>query len=402
MGTAAAYDRNQQVEIQSLTIKRPNKNTILDISPLMEQFIIYEDLFQTSLSAVLIFRDQVNLVGTFPIVGGETVNIQFKTPLYTETINQDFIVYQVGDRGISNSTENIQINKLMLCTPEVWWAANNDASTAFTGTYGDIISNILKTTGTKKKFTKENSVGIVNYVAPSCNVFKAIKFCASRANSKTLSPMFFWESPQGYNLKSLKEIYRAPYTKYVYIGNRNVIDDPDRLFNTAFDFDYSEGNNRLDQYNQGAFGASNFSLDLTNKRINKTVNSYEDVFSKQDIKLNKYPLNDDAKSIRSLDGYIPWRSDQSHLGAYNRVANLAMMDNLKVLVNIPGDSALKAGDVVWLEIPSRSGLGVDIEKFSSGKWLMRSIKHLITKTTYSMTCELTKDSFDVDVNSMGG
>jgi len=403
MATAASvYNPREGIEIQSLTIKKPGGTTILDISSLMEQFIIYEDLFQTSLSAVLLFQDQVNLVGTFPIVSGEIVSITYRTPIYTDTISLDFIVYDVGDRGVDNSTQNIQFNQLFLCTPEVWYTANNDASSGYTGTYSDIISRILNDFGTKKTFTKEESVGIVNYVAPSCNMFQSIKFCASRANSKTLSPMFFWESPSGYYLKSLKEMYRAPYDKYLYVSSRNVIgqDDPEKLFNTVYDFDYGSSNNRLQQYSNAAFGATNYTVDLTNKRLTKTINSYDDVFSKLDIKLNKYALNDPAKSQRSLTEYIPWRVDQSHLNAYNRLATLSLMDNLKIIVNIPGDSKIKVGDVVYMDVPSRSGLGVDVEKLSSGKWLIRSIKHLITKTTFSQVCEITKDAFDADVNAM--
>jgi hypothetical protein len=355
------------------------------------------------LSANLLIRDQINLVGTFPITGGEQVSITFKTPIYADTRTLDFVVYKIGDRGLSNSTENIQINELSLCTPEVWWAANNDMSAAYTGTYSDIIQKLLAESKSKKKVSAEESVGIVNYVTPSCGLFQAIKFCASRANSKTLSPMFFWESTDGYHFKSLKEIYRTAYDKYIYIGSRNMVggDSGDRLFNTAYDFEYKEGNDRLTQYEAEAFGGGFFSMDLTNKRITKTTNSYDDLFSRADIKLNKYALNDEAKSIRNIDGYIPYRTDQSHLSAFNRLSSMTLMDNLRVLVSLPGDSNLTSGKIVWMEIPSRSGLGVDSEKFSSGKWLVRSIKHLITKTTYSMVCELTKDSFDVDVNTMG-
>lgn len=400
---ASLYDSNNQIEIQTLTLKKPTGTVVLDISAIMQQIIIYEDMFQASLSADLFIADQVNLVGTFPIIGGETVSITYKTPFYTDVISLDFIIYGVGDRGINNDTGNIQVSHLKLCTPEIWWAANNDSSAGYTGTYSDIIARIIQSTGTKKKFlNQESSVGVVNYVGPSCNIFASIKFCASRANTQMQSPMFFWESPAGYNLRSLKEAYRADYSKYIYLGARNQADqgDADRLFNTAYDFDYEEGNNRLKQYTAGAFGATNFTVDLNNKTLSKTVNTYDDVFNAKDIKLNKYPISDPMKASRSLTGYIPWRADQSHNSAYVRKANLSMMDNLKMMVNIPGDTALKAGDVVWLEVPSRSGLGVDSEKFSSGKWLLRSIKHLITKQTYSMTCELTKDSFDADVTTM--
>lgn len=396
-----SYNKTRQIEILELTIKKQNKNQESDIISLMDQFIIYEDLFQASLTARLIFRDQINLVGTFPIVGGEIVKIKYKTPIYTETVSLEFIVYKVGERGMSAGAENIQINQLFLCTPEVWFTSNNDVSESYKGTYDEIISKVLSNTGTKKPLDKESSVGIVEYVAPAWDVFRVIKFCASRANSKTSSPMLFWETPSGFKFKSLKELYRDKYDKFIYIANRAMSGadaDSSKVFNTAYQFEYLESNNRLDQYEQNAFGAENYSVDINNARISKVVNTYQDLFNKQDIKLNKYPLNDDGPQTRLNMGYVPFRKDQSHNGAFYRRSSLAFMDNLKVLVNIPGDSKLEAGDVVWLDIPVQVGLEIGLEAHSSGKWLARSIKHLITKTTYSMNVELTKDSFDADIN----
>lgn len=399
---AVNYDTNRQVDIQTLTLKKADGSVVLDISSVLVQFIVYEDLFQGSLSAFLLIADQINLVGTLPIVGGETVSITFKTPFYTDTVSLDFIIYKIGDRDLPNGPENIQVSGFHLCAPEVWFAANNDSSAGYQGTYSDIISRLVQTTGTKKALDKEESVGIVTYAAPSCSIFQSIKFCASRANSSTNSPMFFWETLYGYKFKSMKTLYRTDYNKILYISPRNMIDqsDPEKLFNTLYDFDFPENNDRLKQYSRGAFGATFYSMDLTNKRIAKTVNKYEDVFNAADIKIDKFPLNDPMSKQRQLTEYMPYRVDGSHLSGFNRLATLSMMDNFKLMINIPGDSAMKVGDVVWLEIPSRSGLGVDTEKLTSGKWLYRSAKHLITKSTYSITAELTKDSFDADPTSM--
>lgn len=400
MSNLANYDRNHQVDIIELILKKGSKS--VDITPLMDQFIIFEDIFQTSLTARLIFRDQVNLVGTFPIVSGETISFKYRTPIYNEIVSLEMVVYKVGERGIGNNSENIQINQLFLCTPETWWAANNHISAAYKGTYTDIISKIINETGSKKKFIdKEDSVGIVEFVAPATfNVFQAVKFATGRSNTKTASPMFFWETPHGFHLRSLKEIYRETQRKNLYIEDRSIagVDkDADKVFNTCFSFEYLESNDRLSQYNANAFGADNFTVDIPNARIFKMTNTYNDLFHKHDIKLNKYPLNDDSKSINNDIDYIPYRKDLSHNGTYNRRSTLALMDNLKLNVQIPGDSQFKVGDIVWLQIPAKVGLDIGVEEHSSGKWLARSIKHLITKTTYTMTCELTKDSFDKDV-----
>lgn len=396
----ANYDKNSQVNLAKVTMTKPNSNKVLDIRHLVDQIILFEDLFSPSITATLVFRDQLNLVGSLPIVGGEVIDIQYNTPVYNEIITLQFIVYKIGERGLSNNSENIQINQLFLCTPEVWLAANIDVSSGLQGTYADIIGKLIATTNTKKAVDSEQSVGIVTYAVPSINAFQAIKFCATRANSQTLSPMFFWETAKGYRFQSLKSIYRAAFTKFIYIEDRSVAGadkSADKAFNTCFSFEYSESNDRLSQFNTDAFGGDALMVDQTNRRITKNHNSYDELFNKNDIKLNKFPLNDPMSALRTNDFYLPYRSDLSHLTGYNRIATLAMMDNLKLMVSIPGDSGLKAGDVVWLEIPAKVGLNIGVEKLSAGKWLVRSLKHLITKTEYTMILELTKDSFDIDV-----
>lgn len=401
MSDLSAYDKSNQLDLVELTLKKPNSNTTLDVISLLDQFIIFEDMFESSISARMIFRDQLNLVGSLPIVGGEEINLKYKSTIHPDIISLDFIVYEIGERGIENSSENIQINQLMLCTPEVWKASNTQVASAYTGTYSDIIHKIVNELGSKKKFEREESVGIVNYAAPTINAFKAIKFCSTRANSKTSSPMFFWETCHGYHFRSLKETYRAAHDKFIYIEDRSVVGadrDANKAFNTVFNIEYMKTNNRLDQYTANAFGADNYMVDQTNRRILKQRNSYEDIFHKQDIKLNKFALNDPMKDVRANESYISYRPDLSHLSAFNRMANLTMMNNMQAMVSIPGDSKLKAGDIVWMEIPAKVGLNIGTEALSSGKWLVRSLKHLITKTTYTTICELTKDSFDADPN----
>lgn len=406
MPNLANYDKSNQIEIVQLTIEKPSLNSdnkqILDITALMDQFIIYEDLMQNSISARLIFRDQVNLVGTLPIVGGETVTIKYRTPIYDDFITQKFMVGQVGERIIANDSSNMQMNQLMLCTPEVWWAVNNDMNSAYQGTYTEIITKLFNEIKTDKKILDtEDSLGINAYVAPSISVFKAIKFCAGRANTKSSSALFFWESIKGYHIKSLKAIYDTELVKTVYIEDRaisGINNDAEKVFNSVYSYEYLSSNNRIRQFEQASFSDINVMVDLTNARIIKINNTYENTADKLGIKLGKFKLNDDAKSIRDKDDvYMPFRKDLSHLTQFTKDSNIDLMDNLALLINIPGDSGLKAGDIIYMDIPSREGTEITTEKFSSGKWLVRSIKSLIGKTTYSQVCEIVKDSFEIEV-----
>ena len=406
MANISNYSKSNQIDIAKLTIGKPNRDgsdiKTIDITQLLDQFIIYEDLLQNSISAKLIFRDQVNLVGTLPIVGGEIVTLKYRTPIYDDYVTQEFRVGQVGDRVISNDSSNIQMNQLFLCTPEVWWAVNNDINSAFKGTYTDIITKLFSEIGSTKKIVEtEDSVGINTYVAPSLNVFKAIKFCAGRANTKSSSPLFFWEGIKGYHIKSLKAIYDTEVKKTIYIEDRSIAginNDAEKVFNSVYSYEYLASNDRLTQFQKAAFSDVNVMVDLTNARIVKVNNTYENTADTLGIKLGKFKLNDDAKLIRDKDDvYMSYRNDLSHLTEFTKNSNFVMMDNLCILVNIPGDSGIEPGDIIYMDVPSKEGVDITNEKLSSGKWLVRSIKSLITKTTYSQVCEIVKDSFEIDV-----
>jgi hypothetical protein len=398
------YDKNSQLEVKTLTItKAANGSTPVDITSLYENILIYEDIFQTAISARLIFADQVSLISSFPIVGGEKISIEFRTPCYTSFVKLDFIVYQVGDRDVPNSSENLQMNQLFLCTPEVWWAANNDISAGYAGPYSDIIAAMLKETGTTKTLTNEATTGINNFVAPMWNVFEAIKWCASRSNSQSLSPLFFWESTTGFFFESLKNMYDNAAYKRIYIEDRTPYGadtSSDKVFNAVYSYDFPKSNDKLKQFSKGAFGNDTFVLDITNKQITKNTKSYfNDVFTTQNIHIEGFPISDDAISLRHKTDFVLKKTDSSELSDYTKKATIALMDNVRILVSVPGDSNLRAGMTIWLEIPARVELSIGKDEYVSGKWLVRSIKHNIHKQTYSQVLELTKDSFAKAVRS---
>lgn len=403
MSDPTNFSRSNQLDIRSITLQKPGDNeTAFDIADLAEEIIIYEDLLDGSMSAKLVIQDQVNLVGSLPIIGGEIFNIQFRSPVNDDYRDLTFIVYLVAARDISNDSANLQANILYLCTPEVWWAANNDIGDGIQGTYTDIVSTLLKLSPTKKNFDSEQSVGLNTFVSPLWNMFKGIRWCASRANSASYSPFFFWETASGYHMKCLKTIYDTAVSKTIYVQDRSTMDqeDPAKAFSSTYSFEYLESNDRLKQYTDMDFGGDVFELDMRTKKFNKVNYSYDKVFNGQGVHIDGFPLNDDAKSIRNRVGFQITRTDQSNLATYTHKANLGMMDNVKLLISIPGDSSLEVGNTVWMDIPAKVGLENSSELHTSGKWLLRSMKHLIQKNTYTQICELTKDSFAVQVRKV--
>lgn len=398
-----SYNTTQQIEIGKLTITKPDfPNDQVDISHIMEEIVIYEDIIQSSLSAKLVLRDQVNLVGVLPVVGGEIVRMAFKTPIYEDYTELEFVVYKVGDRPVSNDNTNINVSILFLCTPEMWWAVNNDISVGVRGSYDEIIDKLLALypTNKRKNLTKEKSVGIATYVAPSINLFRCINFCATRAISEKQSPFLFWETTKGYNLRSIRDLYDTASVKSLYVGDRSFYgqdSDPEKIFNTVHTYEYLESNDRLSQNNNKDFGGKFFLLDISTGNLSMRNYDYATSFEKDSIHLEGFPLNDDTKSIRNKTGFLNSNPDNSHEIEWLRSSSMDLMRNYRFLVSIPGDSNLEVGNTVWFNVPSIVGHEIDQEKMTSGKFVVTSIKHLIQKETYSQVLELNKDSFAVQV-----
>ena len=393
------YSKGDQVDIKEITIKKPG-GEVIDIADIMQEIIIHEDVLGGSMSAKLVILDQVNLVGTLPIVGGEDVYIKYKTPVRNEYKELTFKVYRIGDRDLQNDASNIQVNILYLCTNETWWAANNDVGNGIKGTYAEIVDKLLRLSGSEKKLDKEETLGIVTYVSPMWDIFKGINWCATRSNSVSMTPYFFWETAHGYHFKNLKTLYDQAAFKRIYAEDRSTLGtevQPEKTFNSVYSFEYGESNNRLQQFKDMAFGGDIMTIDPLTKRFTKKNYQYDEFFNGANSHVEGFPLNDDMKDKRSRLSIVYAQADDSQLGAYSRNAAISLMDNVKLMVSIPGDSDLKAGDCLWMEIPVKVGLEIGPEVHTSGKWLVRSLKHLIQRTSYTQICELTKDSFSAAV-----
>lgn len=83
-----------------------------------------------------------------------------------------------------------------------------------------------------------------------------------------------------------------------------------------------------------------------------------------------------------------------------RVSQLSRLNNIKVIIEIAGNSAIKAGDMINLDLKylpqfdGNSAVMAQRIKYYSGNYLVNSIKHSVSLLEYVMTLELSKDSSD--------
>ena len=87
------------------------------------------------------------------------------------------------------------------------------------------------------------------------------------------------------------------------------------------------------------------------------------------------------------------KKDKSHY--IHRDMKMAELRTNIVKFDIPGNTNIWAGDVIELNVSSRMSVSEDRnDKFMSGNWLVTAIHHTITASSYVMTLECMKDSFE--------
>lgn len=397
------FSRENQFDIGEALMYRlkpdgSEPNEKLDIRAMIEEHDFFEDILSPFMSGQMLISDSFNLPDSFPIVGGERISIRFKTSSFNSDVRIKYVVYKVGERIVGEDLSKAQLYWLYLCPEDKWNDSQTDVSFGITSTYDGVANRALDLLKSTKKRDFEPTLGVVSFVSPYWSPLRCCEFAASRARTDIGDPMFFWETVDQYSLKSLTSLYKQEPIKRIFIepkGTRSILEHGDKLFDTVTSWSYQESDNRLKQNVEGAFGTDVYYLDPQNWNITRRELTSDDIES---VKIEKYSLSDSPSKNRSKTTSIIEKSDQSDQIKAKRDAILDRIDNKRLIVELPGDSKVRAGQTILLDIPSPvANASYAKERTSSGKWLIVSVRHITIRDRYKMNLELVKDSTETKV-----
>jgi len=152
-----------------------------DISKIVAEINIFEDIFSTALTGSIILADTNNLVDNMPIIGQEYISMKIITPGldgddgidFTENV---FCVYEMGGRTPSGS--NSEIIELKICSPELLRNQRTRISKAYEESISVIVQSIMeneKYINTKKDLYIEPTLGIRKILSPNFHPFHLIR-----------------------------------------------------------------------------------------------------------------------------------------------------------------------------------------------------------------------------------
>ena len=383
--------------------------TVSDLKPYFTAIEIYESLYDTFVTGVISLSDPRNLLEEMPIIGDETIEIEyhdmpqnFSDNKSAKSKTQIFDVVKVSDIKVM-SPHNVSFT-IHFISQSYLKDNKKRIRKAYTGRPCELTSDFVK----RHLESEMNWITQCQYdehiVFPNVSPTEAINLmCKLAVDSFGSGDYVFYESYNGFNFVTTEWLINQPVIKKYgnsviqgYTKNAKDYKVEETYNTTPFDV--------IHNINYGMYGNRVISHNMVNKTITEKKTSYEETYAKF-THLNKKPLTElhktgyDANVVK----YIPTNPINTE-GVYGKTNNwygdtisrsLQFENNVWTLT-INGDDALVAGGVIELDFPKRGKFKEkENDKRESGKYLILGLRRLITPTKYTSIIQVVGESGNV-------
>lgn len=404
-------------DVKILDLKLLNKNTQGSVNPSDQiTFIdIYEDFNSPSLYAEITFSDNINLLNDFPIIGEEELQITFQTPGLTYPTTYKLNSFSVSNVQQSENSKGFQY-VVKFTSKEQLVQGNINILQSYNENINEIVKNIFnRYLATDKVVSIDPCKGNEPITFPKLTPFSAIDMLRQRAvHPKYLSSSFvFYENQDGFNFKCIEQLIEdgkpniASKKFYYFSAGKSNPNSEALMFRNIIEFENVFRADITDLIQEGGLKNRVRSFDLFTKNVgdvefdaSKKFNSFVNLDKKNTLGVSDNLVKDFA-SKPTFNFFIPKDTNRKDnfldnmMGA--RLSFLKMFNSNVVRIYVPGDSSLKVGDVIELNLPKSSGTTKkpEGEELVGGNYVISRLRHNITTTGK------TKHYVSMDCNKVG-
>lgn len=292
------------VHIENIALTNYDKSSTKDIRNITVEINIYEDIWQSQVMGDIFIRDENEWIQTFPIIGEETLEIEFSVPTKDTIYSlKNLRVYRIGDRVTpGGNAGKVQGYRLYFISPEVLKSFNTSVPRSFNS---QSVDKIVKTVfdeyiETDKKIDIESTEGNIKVVFPNWNPIKVINWLAGHRamNKKTNADFVFYESHvknEGlkYNFKSLSTLLEQKPTFTLVFKTQNLTDtrskdmrDVSSQHQNIDSFTFDKHGNVLKNSMKGQYNQTWIYHDPLRKKFVVTKYNHDDDFLKNTSNTN--------------------------------------------------------------------------------------------------------------------
>jgi hypothetical protein len=397
-----------------------HKGSVLDITSMIGDITIYEDMFSNTMSGYILVQDSLDLINTLPLIGQELFELELQTPTLKSSIKKQFYIYKLQHR---TAKKRSQIYILKFCSKELIVSSNLKLAKAFSGNITDTVKTIFsdkKYIGSDTKLVTDKTKNSYSFIAPYWKPLETINWLTGKSVSERGSPNFlFFESHKSFNYVSIETLLSSiPVRDYVfadvdantYAGPSGDIESKYNIvqsMNDATTFDY------LRNLNAGMYASKLYTLDMTTKNININTFDYIDNFDKTQH-LEKYPIKTNSLLRSKLANLYFIEKNNYQTGVFKsqlynesflqRNSLIEQLFAFKIGIKVFGRTDIKVGDTInfamneFREITKDEIVTSAKNDYYNGKYLITAIRHQILSGKHTMEMEIVSDSSIVKIS----
>lgn len=402
----------------------------VDIKEGMSSFAFYENILSNHVTALVKVSDsgnaiekdgkKVSMLEGLPIRGGEEIRFDI------EDSNKNKLKGELYLNKIMNLDQTTKMDSFSIqCVSKE--SFSNELTRVvkrYEGKISESITTILKET-LKADFKAENieeTSNSYNFIGNDRKPFYICTWLATKSipteNYGKTGGYFFYQTQDGMNFKSVDNLLGQDIKKkYIYNdsdGKPEGYDEKILNYDMNRSVDVGESltlgayNNRTLYFDPYQFKYTAKTFNITEQEGVKHAGGSEDDFDFVNPDFTETPTRL-MSAVLDL-GTLPsgkdgkeqlqrWASnkEESNDKVMDRMVQSVMrynqMYSVVTSITIPGDFSLRAGDVIQCDFPRVSGDTKDIDKKTSGKYLISSLCHYVTPSRCFTQLGLIRDSY---------
>ena len=419
-----------------------SSGNVVDLSMAYTALSLFEDIFSSSMSGLVVVTDTNNILMNLPVTGQDYLSMKIVTPSlekspidYTQTV---FAVNKIDTRVDADGT---QVFQLHFISPELLRNERVRISKSYESTISNMVYDALnnaKYINTNKEIFLEETKGIRKIVVPNSHPFDFIKKLTREAESKEYnSPHYlFYENIFGIHFRSIESLYRQASIGSYHAGDVGFSltqgGKIEEEYARVIDYQIQANNDTLANVVGGMLASKIITHDIVQKKYDINRHDYFQDFykykrvnynstSKDNPIYNEVPLDifgnnlgnfDESKihlhptsTINDKDA-SHYTSDSELLYESNAIPETLLSRQAKFMelnagtsinMQIKGNTTIACGDIVEFDMPivgKSHGKG-DSDIYYSGRYLISKLRHIFqpSSNNHEIALTLVKDSF---------
>ena len=414
-----------------------------DISELVEQIDIYEDIYKATISGSILIKDTTNLVYNLPILGEERLLLYIETPQSNPTPEttidyreNPLMIYKINMKEKGN--ESSELISLQFGSIEGLRNSSCRVSQSYKGKPSEIVEKIIRDETylkSAKKIHKEETANLIKIIFPNKRPFDCIQHLTNISNSQNHgdSPTYlFYETTKGFHYVTFDGLSsmspKMYYREHTPMVNETGAFDVQTTMESILRYQLISSKDTIKNIYSGMLSSKLIAHDVYNKKINTHKFDYLSNFKNDTypdgnesfpiVSLSKDPEtnlmlteHEDTRmfvsstsggyafsdKIEGGDDIYPYQSDNLEKTLQRKTSRLLQMTGGVVLnVEINGNTSMQVGDKIHLTIESNSTLTGDAKDTNldlTGNYIITRLKHKFVRTgilKHTIVMQVTK------------